>query len=168
MLIKEMSKEYEIVQKSSSVSAKSMWQYVLHRLEKRKFLNMDIRRLTTLWSKVKTSAKIHSKDGDEIDVLTWKLLQRHNDFMKMRSKPRTEKNQDTPGSSNNDEPTPVKNIEKTTENPTVEATEKDDVSDANSEHGNDDSGGENGGPEDNDDEFEENSGKNDAVNKIEE
>lgn len=71
--------------------AKAPWVYILRRLEKQKFLNMDYPRLVNLWSKIKMSAKIHSKNGDDIDVEVWTLLQAHKDIVDGKTKPNTEK-----------------------------------------------------------------------------
>lgn len=161
MLIKEMSKEFEIVKKANVVSAKSIWPYVLNRLEKRKFLNMNFCRLRSLWNKLKMSAKTHSKEsgGDEIDTQTWKLLQMHSDYSKKQSKIKNEK--DCPGTSKNDDQMPVNNHNTVTDNTAVGNAEKEPSScDAASEPDNNDNGVES---EEVDDEFDENSERSVSV-----
>lgn len=75
-LAKEMSNEFELLKNSNFLPIKGPWHQILIRLHKRGFLNMSLNRLSALWNKIKTSAKIHSKDGrDEVDTAVWNLLQ---------------------------------------------------------------------------------------------
>lgn len=82
-----MNKEFENMIKCNQIKGKSPWHQILLRLHKRRFLNMTFRRLSYLWTKIKTSAKIYSKDGgDEVDTIVWNLLQNLNNYSDKKSK----------------------------------------------------------------------------------
>lgn len=92
-LAKEMSKEFRFMKDFNQLKRKSPWRLILSRLHKRHFLNMNLERLTALWTKIKISAKIHSKDGgDEVDTEVWNLLQTFQNQIEMKSRDNSDHN----------------------------------------------------------------------------
>lgn len=93
-LVKEMSKQFEILKRRNLNFSKSPWRKILQRLVERNFLNMSSTRLYNLWTKMSISAKTHSKDeGDAVDTEVWELLQSFKRYQEMKSKVKSEKNE---------------------------------------------------------------------------
>nr|CAI5817048.1 unnamed protein product [Callosobruchus analis] len=83
-LIDAMKYEYEM-SKSKGVLATNPWKKILTKLHPLMYDDWDEIRLWRMWSQMRLSAKIHTKDGsDYVDAEVWKLLEKHSNYLKKR------------------------------------------------------------------------------------